>query len=915
MHAQWSVKKDVRQRIYEICTGHLQWVSRLDTRAASSSNIWIDGRDADLSDEGGLIDLPHDSPISMPSHIIKATEYLKVFPDTSDLAFVCRWLYGFALKWFDQLIETKNHITPTWQHSRGSDIPKYRLSDQIWIWKALKSLEDLVIRVEQVQKTTSNEMLEKFLQIKENLYSRGPGASKPSTKLEFNSDGLRNENIRRFTLYNDVARSHMLSVTRSARETRFLLHDKDTVLYYGLEWGFFDKSEKYWTRLVHNQTEHDKDCNDEAQWNSPLRYGLAIEMAKHNHQFDSDFPASEMAVHSKQIVVNSSSETGLFPGNLNNEKEPAIFEHEAYRDFYFHSGFEIPYILVRCEKKGMNLRIMSVENAIGDSEERPPAPSPVPIRPLARSPTMAREPRSSSRPRDISPFQGAIIDGQLRDDPDFPTKFLAFGTSRTLKRQNPYGRLIDLSNIVEIPEEWLYKYPEFLDYVPPTNEKEILRIKTESSPSIRDEKLFGLLIARRPVVGECYVRVDDIRKGQKHQKWSNEKKITTVIHKEYRGLWNQLQKGRSAEKTKKRLIYLRSIDYTVAAICYVSSTERERSDIAQFFDRHAKVDTSYLYDDTAVVFNSWITEVHFRFHKLKDTKMAPQPDSRVRRLRSQGCKYLQHDAHIVDEVIGFRIVGDFFDRYWTCHVVHTCSKTESSILDESHQKEKHWQQRKVLELILFNSILANVWNSIDVILGKLELQSGIFSSDSFEDRRPDELLKCFQLLVILKNNIIGLQALIEQWDRRESVRGRGRPRWTRSDEEKYRKSIDKQLADFEGHIRDIKAMTARIEFLITLVTNAQETIRSKKSLTEAENITLFTYVTAFFLPTGLAASVFSMNGVPSSTVIASMVITAAVALLITAGILWCLLSQYVRSRARDFLGLFQSGDKLINSRE
>ncbi|KAJ5116175.1 hypothetical protein N7456_000523 [Penicillium angulare] len=498
-----NVSKRVRQRIYETCTGHLQWVSRLDTRAASSSNIWIDGRDAGLSDESDPIDLPSDSPIYMPTYIIKATEYLKVFSDTSDLAFVCRWLYDFALKWFGQLIETKNHMTPTWQHSPGSDIPKYRLSDQIWIWKALKSLEDLVIRVERAQKTSSNEILERFLQIKENLYSRGAGKLKQSTKLEFTSDGLRNENIRRFTLYNDIARSHMLSVTRSARETRFLLHDKDTVLYYGLDWGFFDKAEKYLARLMQNQTEHDKDCNDEAQWNSPLRYGLAIEMAKFDHQFDSDFPASEMDVHAKRVLLNSSSETGLFPGNLSNEKEPSIFEHEAFRDSYFHSGFEIPYILLRCEGIKINL-------------EGKPIPALLPaFLPVTRSLTNTQLASSSSRPKDISPpaFQGAIIDGHLRDD-DSGARFQSFGISRTLKRQNPYGRLIDLSNMVEIPEEWLYKYPDFLEYVPPTTESEILRINQEALPSIRDEKILGQLIARRPVIGECYVRVDDIRKGR-----------------------------------------------------------------------------------------------------------------------------------------------------------------------------------------------------------------------------------------------------------------------------------------------------------------------------------------------------------------------------------------------------------------
>ena len=64
----------------------------------------------------------------------------------------------------------------------------------------------------------------------------------------------------------------------------------------------------------------------------------------------------------------------------------------------------------------------------------------------------------------------------------------------------------------------------------------------------------------------------------------------------------------------------------------------------------------------------------------------------------------------------------------------------------------------------------------------------------------------------------------------------------------YRKSIDQRLANFESYLRQIKAVAARIESPITLVTNAQGAIRSKDSLKEAENITLFTYVTAFFLP-------------------------------------------------------------------
>lgn len=60
---------------------------------------------------------------------------------------------------------------------------------------------------------------------------------------------------------------------------------------------------------------------------------------------------------------------------------------------------------------------------------------------------------------------------------------------------------------------------------------------------------------------------------------------------------------------------------------------------------------------------------------------------------------------------------------------------------------------------------------------------------------------------------------------------------------KYRKSIKQKLAQFEDYVRYVKAMAARIDLLLTLVTNAQDAIRSKRSLREAENIRLFTYAT------------------------------------------------------------------------
>lgn len=148
MHDHLSSTPVVRQRIHEICKGHLQWVKQLSVQEALSSNLRIDGR---LMVNSAGTDLPPNNPTSLPSHIIKATQYLKVFNQMADFEFVCGWLDELITNWFKHLRQTKNRLTPTWQHSTDSEIPTYRLSDQVWIWKALKDIEELI---ENIKKET-----------------------------------------------------------------------------------------------------------------------------------------------------------------------------------------------------------------------------------------------------------------------------------------------------------------------------------------------------------------------------------------------------------------------------------------------------------------------------------------------------------------------------------------------------------------------------------------------------------------------------------------------------------------------------------------------------------------------------------------------------------------------------------------
>ena len=121
------------------------------------------------------------------------------------------------------------------------------------------------------------------------------------------------------------------------------------------------------------------------------------------------------------------------------------------------------------------------------------------------------------------------------------------------------------------------------------------------------------------------------------------------------------------------------------------------------------------------------------------------------------------------------------------------------------------------------------------------------------------------------------------------MRGQERPRWTRNDEQKYGRSINRRLGFCKRSISVLKTQQARIESLISLFTSIMDGMRAEMSLHEAENIRLFTYGTVFFLPVGLASSIFSMSQIPGRTLVVSIVITATIALIITVSVLYTVL--------------------------
>lgn len=924
--------QSLRLRIRDTCKGHLQWVSELNHDEAFASNFWIDGK---IVVQTEFTEIPPDSPENMPIHILKATEFLTEFKELKELIFVSEWLPSLVKSWIKSLIKTKNHLATTWRHLYdGPDIAKYRLSDHVWIWRALQSVEQLITSVEGMNRSSPHASLENILGLRfylHNTRDRGDGAG---LRLKFTAEELRKQILRRFTIENDILKKRMLCVTRSARETRFLFHSRDTVLYYGIEWGFFgDDSQpvsELWKSLALSQTLHDEG-NDEVQWNNPLRYALTILMGAEDHQFDRNYSASELSTHAKRVLLDSSSENGLFPGQIDETtKEPALFDDELFRDFYFYSGFEIPYVLLQAELK-RRLRVELKGDYRESERERRDIEGEIKASEKGKEGKGSEatlQPKQQQRRRPSIAQLSPIISMPDRSQPRFePIENRDF---RSLKRRIPYGKFVDLSNIVEMPEEWLYDYPSFLNFEPPRGKSAATIL--EEADGIIITKCIGEKISQDTgefsigdVFGESVIPMTsymiDVPKGKKQRKREvSEPSSISFEGDTYQKLWSHLQTKRTAKEAKKRLFFHGLGDCRIAALCYLASPEVERWHISQFFDRHATA-RDFIIDDTIVASNVWETELHFTFYQLvkgQTTDVKGQSTERkfspVRAVESRMYSALEEGSLLSEAAMGFRIVGDFFDRYWTCHIIENFSNCEDD--DSDIQGQEHWQQRKVLELILFGRILSRVHQSADDIIVAIEKdpskkfdvgEKHPFGSLRFEDRSIESLQEIFQILVVLRNNFASFLEIIDIWEGRESRRGQERPRWTRNDEQMYRRSLKRCSALQERHVRDLKNQQAKIEFLITLVNSAQEAIRSARSLREAENIRLFTYVTIFFLPVGLSSSLFSMGQVPERSVLVKMVITAAIALFITALVLYGTLSSKFAARIAKARKYFQVG--------
>ncbi|KAF3024314.1 hypothetical protein E8E14_013769 [Neopestalotiopsis sp. 37M] len=481
-----------------------------------------------------------------------------------------------------------------------------------------------------------------------------------------------------------------------------------------------------------------------------------------------------------------------------------------------------------------------------------------------------------------------------------------------MKKSMAVNLSIDTNKVVDVDDEWLYNVPGFLVSGQTTElswEKvvEKLRVSLELCKPHKIPEWLNRMLEKPPIIitskanpNQEAAAVFDIAKKSKTEKYEAQKDNPAMLTVD--DLWAELVKPRTAELPKKRFIkkrfvWLRSNEKNMALCCYLSSHDEEKTAISKFFNRNEKAE-QFFYDETTMFLNTWETELHLSFYKLLRSGNSTlsckgaKPGIDFTFPRTGGCT-------ITKVSTGFRFLGDFFDRSWTCHLIGPIYEKDTEwdlwLKDPSNpcrtSKQKAWGQRKVLELHLFERFLTALVSDTRELFEALKKEvkldgygKQIFLINHMNDYYPDLSGDWEDLEQSLKHIIDELERVkgtIVRWRARESERGPERPRWTWNDETKYRRAINKLMVSTDHKVQEFTSLHLEIKAFREWLMRYQEQIREETTFRSSENIKFFTYVTVVFLPLGFASSIFSMSAVPEEDMIRRMAATAIIALMIT----------------------------------
>lgn len=874
------------------CRGHLKWlhlVQQQNTGQHFGANYWVTGKLTDST--GGTSSGPGESLLNTGFQILKAAACMELWPDYEiAVELVSDWTPSWLLS-MEKMDRRKKHA---WPHAKDYGVNTFRLDDHVWIWRALKSLESRNHRI-------WNRMSEKA--------GLNPLSSADVARLRktLGSRVVQHEASKRFTTYNDVLQKRMLAVTRSSKETRFMLHAHDTALFYSEASEFFSKDtsvKELWRSTIDCQRYHEQ--NGDFIWEKSMRYALCIMMCTQGLRIN-DKPVGELVRTATDTLISSSSPNGFFPGQLEffmNQPLQKPFPAEKDRDSYYHASFEIPFILLTHANQVREIYKRSTAGPTNPTSR----PKAGPGHGLQRSNSMQEFPQAQS---DFNLFP---TDTEQRPVPLHLSSHLlsrstlpcvnhreVFGdVRRAMKKALPFNSLIDYSNVVKLEDEWLFGYPEFFmregnlksdDYNDALRELmgTVIAPKITSTRAVSDghDPFHEMTSAMRRMFKiwetEPSFRTVDVPSSKLNKGERKDHKPRFDGGLDHEDLWDVLSPARTAQDAKKRLLYFHTATKEAAAVCYAATEPSERDSLQEFFERHALYE-KHATDQCSMAHNTWETELHLSYYQLVEGSSDSRPGIPTAESKPfpEGC-----EKQVFRVSASFRFKGDFFDRYWTGYMLEYTQN--GPISNPFLLRDKEYRQRKVLEQRYFADILTNLVASTSRILTEIEDSLG-FKSGSFTTSIAStkaylawsSLWQKFEpLLQELDDDLRSTQIAVDDWGTREADRGHEKPRWTSDDEAKYRATITKMHRRIKHQTSNLQQLHATIRSLRESCSTRLVRAREELSFRSDQNIATFTYVTVVFLPLGFTASIFSMSGSPERSLVINMVVASVVALAVT----------------------------------
>ncbi|KAG0125694.1 hypothetical protein HOY82DRAFT_492662 [Tuber indicum] len=365
----------------------------------------------------------------------------------------------------------------------------------------------------------------------------------------------------------------------------------------------------------------------------------------------------------------------------------------------------------------------------------------------------------------------------------------------------------------------------------------------------------------------------------------------------------KLQEQRDRKVDRKRIIIMEDCMIEDLIALMASLDFQECSYIGEFLSRLRLADSFEMKfaEQTIMPDNLWITEFNINFisaPEMADIGLPPLPN-RFLKKRTMfwrvGGDFVQ--GYIMAEgAMGFRIIGDLHDRYWTCYVFYDFGSEE--LMSDARTEVRNtvygnsWSQRKCLEGLLVRQALDIVLLETKKILSILTKSMGggnkkseiLFNSSLTEDDFSQENYAG----TVKKSNIFypwllevygGLRdkcfescSVAEQWISAEDTR-EYEPRWSEKNKTTFREEVVNNKKDVKIRCDKLRKIAKDLKERIERIETLKESLSNELSLREARTSTqlartsiklaytvnIFATVTIIYLPLTFSATIVAIQ--------------------------------------------------------